>query len=286
MAGTQINQNQINLGSETAVDLLAMQNGWKKEMITAMNNKIANYASDADTMNTVVQKFTGLTGSTPNSVYRVVRGLEDYYGNRALIRIFTRMPQDTNNVWEMTICKLFATADNDKRIITDPNSGKACPRLNLKNDEGLFTLEIPVKKEDNPSEVEMISFTGNYATFDYSPFHIYWFKIGYSAEGKYYLEISNDGENYITVIEQSSARKCHCSYMGYDYGDDRYGFLFPAYGRFGDALFVSETKVSIDGNTVFDGNAGNLSFSENGDVFITDKGVLLSDAISHCGLYD
>ena len=101
MAKTQINQTQLALGSETAVDLLAMQNGWKGQMITALNNKVAGYADNSDTMETLVQKFAALTGNTPDSVFKVFKS--NGYGKVEIKNI--TMPKTSNDSWEIIVCK-------------------------------------------------------------------------------------------------------------------------------------------------------------------------------------
>ncbi|MBO4556882.1 MAG: hypothetical protein J5706_08985 [Elusimicrobiales bacterium] len=183
MAGTQINQNQINLGSETAIDLLAMQNGWKKEMITAMNNKIANYASEADTMNTVVQKFMGMTGNTPDTVYKVFKGI--YWGT--VRPVMSAMPTTSNDSWEITVCKKCYSGD------TLANDGSYPGGIALFIDfgdaeHGSIRATVPVYKEDESGELEYMTLNDYWENKSYYPFAQgtkYWIKLGYN-NGKYY----------------------------------------------------------------------------------------------------
>lgn len=57
---TKLGQSQIDLGSETAIDLLAMQNSWKKDMIDGINTKVPGNAGASDTMPVLVEKFLSI----------------------------------------------------------------------------------------------------------------------------------------------------------------------------------------------------------------------------------
>lgn len=253
---TQINQNQIALGSETAIDLLAMQNGWKKEMITAMNNKIANYASDSDTMNTVVSKFMGMTGNNPDTVYKVFKGT--YYGT--VRPVMSAMPITSNDSWEITVCQkkiwsseVLVNRDNNvngiylKITIGDQNQGYA---------NGFASARVPVYKQDESQELEYLDLNAPYenAKYTFLPNTKYWIKFGY-GDGKYYCKVSTDNVNYDTAFEITSSRKTQCK------GDSATPdtpfldiWLSADNISNSDILWLEECKVVIDGQTIFDGN--------------------------------
>lgn len=267
MAQTELNQNQLSLGSETAIDLLAMQNGWKGQMITALNNKVAGYASNADTMTTLVNKFSALTGNTPDSVYGIFKSFS--FGTVRLHNF--SMPKISNNTWEITVCK---KSYNDGVIQNDMYANDGI-NFNIEIMAGKVYLTVPVYREDDPESREYITFESEYGVYSFVAGTKYWFKIGYSADGKYYAKVSTDGTNYTTVLESASARKTEC---------DDYLWLSVAGSnpdRESDALYLTECSVAIDGTTVFDGG-GNLTISNtqaNADVTWQDGAVYMLQAI-------
>ena len=269
MAETQINQTQLALGSETAVDLLAMQNGWKKEMITALNNKIPGYASSADTMATLVNKFEALTGNTPDNVYRIFKS--GSYGQVRLHNI--TMPKVTNDTWEITICKKMT---HDGILEHDIYSGNGI-KCRIASGEGKVFLTVPVLQEGETENTEYLDFESEGGVYSFVPGTKYWFKIGYDASGKYYIKVSVDGEIYETAYEVSSSRKTQCA---------DYCWIFVEGNIMGDgtsdALYLTECSIVVDGTTVFDGD-GNIIISNaqgaNADVTWQDGAVYLLQAI-------
>lgn len=267
MAQTELNQNQLSLGSETAVDLLAMQNGWKGQMITALNNKVAGYADNSDTMETLVQKFAALTGNTPDSVYGIFKSFSS-----GTVRFHNfSMPKTSNNTWEITVCKKVyysGVIENDAY----PSNGISF-EINIMG--GKVFLTVPVYREDDPASREYITFESEYDIYSFVAGTKYWFKIGYSADGKYYAKVSTDGTNYTTVLESASARKTEC--------DDYLRIHVRGSNPDGesDALYLTECRVVVDGTTVFDGG-GNITISNsqaNADVTWQDGAVYLLQAI-------
>lgn len=269
MAETQINQTQLALGSETAVDLLSMQNGWKKEMITALNNKIPGYASSADTMATLVNKFAALTGNTPDNVYGVFKSAG--YG-QVRAHNFT-MPKTTNSTWEITVCRKHL---NDGVLLNDVYANDG---INFHTDisSGKVALSVPVYKEDDPTTREYLELESNEGVYSFVAGTKYWFKFGYNDEEKYYAKVSTDGTNYTTVLESASARKTESN----DY------LWFNVQGSLisdgtSDVLYLTECSVVVDGNTVFNGG-GNITISNaqgaNADVTWQDGAVYLLQAI-------
>lgn len=282
MAGTQINQNQINLGSETAIDLLAMQNGWKRDMITAMNNKISGYASDADTMSTIVSKFMALTGNTPDTVYKVFKS---YSGNGVVAPIMSAMPTTSNDSWEIRICK---KCYDENVLVGDPYAeGGIELSINYGNAEsGYITARVPVYKEDESGDLEKLSLNDNdnydAVKFAFTQGTKYWIKLGY-GDGKYYCKVSTDGDSYDTTFEITSARKTQCA-GHYDTPDTPYLDIRVGSSNgssldsdiYKDTLFLKECKVKIDGNTIFNGD-GNIIMGT--DVTWRDGAVHLADII-------
>lgn len=270
MGNTQINQNQINMGNETAIDLLAAQNGWKSDIITALNNKIPGYASSADTMPTLVNKFSALTGNTPDNVYGVFKSAG--YG-QVRAHNFT-MPKATNSTWEITVCRKHL---HDEVLSHDiyANDG-----ISFHTDigHGKVSLTVPVYREDDPTAREYLELESNEGVYSFVAGTKYWFKFGYNAEAKYYVKISTDGTNYSTVYEVSSARKTECNdYLWFYVEGD-----IISYGT-SDALYLTECRVVVDGTTVFDGS-GNLTISNaqgaNADVTWQDGAVYLPEVIA------
>lgn len=268
MAETQINQTQLALGSETAVDLLSMQNGWKKEMITALNNKIPGYASSADTMATLVNKFAALTGNTPDNVYGVFKSAG--YG-QVRAHNFT-MPKTTNSTWEITVCKKHL---HDGVLSNDVYANDGI-HFRAEVGSGKVGLIVPVYREDDPTTREYLEFESNEGVYSFVVGTKYWFKFGYNDEEEYYVKVSADGTNYSTIYEVSSARKTECNdylwfYVGGGLADGT-----------SDALYLTECSVVVDGNTVFDGG-GNITISNaqgaNADVTWQDGAVYLLQAI-------
>lgn len=270
MAGTQINQNQINLGSETAIDLLAMQNGWKGQMINALNSKISGYASNSDTIDTLVEKFAALTGNTPDNVYGVFKSVG--YGQVRAHNFI--MPKTTNSTWEITVCKKHL---NDGVLSNDVYANDGI-NFHTNISSGKVGLSVPVYREDDPTTREYLEFESNEGVYSFVAGTKYWFKIGYSAEGKYYAKVSADGTNYTTVLESASARKTESN----DY------LWFNVQGGLGsdgtsDALYLTECSVVVDGITVFDGG-GNITISNaqgaNADITWQDGAVYLPEVIA------
>lgn len=268
MAQTEINQNQLSLGSETAVDLLAMQNGWKGNMITALNGKIPGYASNADTMPTLVNKFSALTGNTPDSVYGIFKAYA--YGTVRLHNF--SMPKTSNNTWEITVCKKVYY---DGVIGNDGYANNGI-NFNIEIMAGKVFLTVPVYREDDPESREYITFESEYGIYPFVTGTKYWFKIGYSADGKYYSKVSTDGTNYTTVLESASARKTECD----DYLWINVSGSNPDWES--DVLYLTECRVVVDGTTVFDGS-GNINISNaqgaNADATWQDGAVYMRQAI-------
>lgn len=277
MAGTQINQNQINLGSETAIDLLAMQNGWKASMITALNNKIANYASDADTMNTVVSKFMGMTGSNPDTVYKVFKGV--YYGT--VRPVMSAMPTTSNDSWEITVCQK-KIGSSEILVNRDNNVGGIYLSVNIGNQNqgyanGYLTAKIPVYKQDESQELEELELNWSGDTrYAFRPDTKYWIKLGY-GNGKYYCKVSTDNNTYDTAFEITSARKTQCKGVPAS-PDTPYLDIWLSAGNIpnSDILWLKECKVVIDNQTIFDGN-DNLVMGT--DITWTENIVHLVDVI-------
>lgn len=266
MAETEINQNQLSLGSETAVDLLAMQNGWKSNMITALNGKIPGYASNADTMATLVNKFAALTGNTPDSVYGIFKSFG--YGS---VRCHNfSMPKASNNTWEITVCKKVY---HDIVIQHDMYANNGI-NFNIEIMAGKAFLTVPVYREDDPASREYITFESEYGVYSFVAGTKYWFKTGYSAAGKYYIKVSTDGTNYTTILEAASARKTE--------SDDYLWINVEGSTPDGesDVLYITGCSVVIDGTTVFDGS-GNLTISnsDGADVTWQDGAVYMLQAI-------
>ena len=271
MAETQINQAQINLGSETAIDLLAMQNGWKKEMITAMNNKIANYASDADTMNTVVSKFKGMTGNTPDTVYKIFKGVN--WGGAVMPRM-TAMPTTSNDSWEITLCQKFKQRENDVLLDIDNTTTGIYLRINIGDQnqgyvDGYAWAKVPVYKQDEgqEQELEMLNLNeyGNEGRYTFLYNTKYWIKFGY-GDGKYYCKVSTNGDAeepiYETAFEITSSRKTQCKglpatpntpYLAITIAADGHQSIISS-----NILWLKECKVVIDSQTIFDGNDADL----------------------------
>lgn len=269
MGNTQINQNQINMGNETAIDLLSMQNGWKNDIITALNNKIPGYASSADTIPTLVNKFSALTGNTPDNVYGVFKSAG--YG-QVRAHNFT-MPKATNSTWEITVCKKHLH-DGVLSFDVYANDG-----ISFHTDiaQGKVALTVPVYKEDDPTTREYLELESDGGVYSFIAGTKYWFKFGYNDEGKYYVKISTDGTNYSTVYELSSARKTECNDYLWFYVE---GGLSDGTS---DALYLTECSVVVDGNTVFDGG-GNITISNaqgaNADITWQDGAVYLPEVIA------
>lgn len=268
MAETQINQTQLALGSETAVDLLSMQNGWKKEMITALNNKIPGYASSADTMATLVNKFAALTGNTPDNVYGVFKS--GSYDGQVRAHNFT-MPKTANSTWEITVCKKTI---NETVLAHDMYANNGI-NFRLDISAGKVALVVPVYKEDDPTSREYLELESNGGVYSFVSGTKYWFKFGYNADGKYYVKVSANGTNYTTAYEVSSARKTECDdYLWFYVG----GSILS--DGISDILYLPECSVVVDGNTVFDGS-GNITISntDGADVTWQDGAVYMLQAI-------
>ena len=262
---TKLNSNQISLGNETAVDLLAMQNGWKKEMITAMNNKIAGYASNADTMNTVVQKFMALTGNTPDTVYKVFKAVN--WGGPVMPRM-TVMPTTSNDSWEITLCQKFKQQSNDVLIDVDNTVSGIFLRINIGDQNqgyvnGYAYAKVPVYKQDESQELEILDLNPDGNTSKYTFYYNtkYWIKFGYD-DGKYYCKVSTDGDSYETAFEITSSRKTQCKGLPATPDTPYLAISIVALGdnniNTGNILWLKECKVVIDGQTIFDGNDDNL----------------------------
>lgn len=274
MAGTQINQNQISMGSETAIDLLAMQNGWKGQMITALNNKIAGYASNSDTMDTLVQKFAALTGNTPDTVFKIFKS-DSGFGT--VSPTMSAMPTEDNDSWEITVCKKNYSAD----VLTGDAYAAGGIGLYIQYgdaDNGYIRATVPVYKEDESGDLETITLNdfGETAKYAFTQGTKYWIKLGY-GDGKYYCKVSTDGnnDNYNTVWEITSSRKTQCS-GHYDSPDTLYLDIRVGDALNKDILFLKECKVKIDGQTIFDGD-DNLIMGT--DVTWRDGAVYLVDII-------
>lgn len=266
MAGTQINQNQINLGSETAIDLLAMQNGWKREMITAMNNKIANYASDADTMNTVVSKFMGMTGSNPSTVYKIFKAVN--WGGPVMPRM-TAMPTTSNDSWEITLCqKLKHQEGNDVLVDIDNTTTGIFLRIQIGDQNqgyanGYAYARVPVYRQDESQELEMLDLNpdGNTGRYTFLPNVKYWIKFGYE-DGNYYCNVSTNGDaeepTYETAFEITSSRKTQCRGLPATPDTPYLAINIAATGdnnlNTSNILWLGECKVVIDGQTIFNGD--------------------------------
>lgn len=273
MAGTQINQNQINLGSETAIDLLAMQNGWKKEMITAMNNKIANYASDADTMNTVVQKFMALTGNTPDTVYKVFKAVN--WGGFVMPRM-TAMPTTSNDSWEITLCQKFKQQDNDVLVDIDNTTTGIYLRIQIGDQNqgyanGFAYARVPVYEQGESQELVMLDLNpdGNTSRYTFYPNTKYWIKFGY-GDGNYYCRVSTNGDAdepiYETAFEITSSRKTQCKGLPATPNTPYLAINVAAMGdgnmNTSNILWLKECKVVIDGQTIFNGDDANLDIGD------------------------
>ena len=273
MAETQINQAQINLGSETAIDLLAMQNGWKGQMIAALNAKIPGYASEADTMATLVQKFAALTGNTPDSVFKIFKSWT--YG-QVSPRV-SAMPSVSNNSWEITVCKKCYSSD------TLANDGHYPGGIALFIDfgdaeHGSIRATVPVYKEDESGELEYMTLNDSWENKSYYPFAQgtkYLIKLGYN-NGKYYCKVSLDGDDYNTAFEITSSRKTQCRGTSQN-PDTPYLNIFVGSNLNEDILFLKECEVVIDGNAIFDGS-GNITMGT--DVTWSGGAVYMPDVIA------
>lgn len=110
MGLTKITQDQLDLGSETAVDLLAMQNGWKGDMINGINAKVPGNASASDTMPGLVNKFLSIVqdeDSDPEgyfSVYGRFLCSTGEYGSRTA---FYLTGQPLQGAWSVSFRKLW-----------------------------------------------------------------------------------------------------------------------------------------------------------------------------------
>lgn len=213
MDQTKLNQNQINLGSETAIDLLAMQNGWKSSLIGGLNNSIMGYASETDTWDQLISKFANLTATSTTTIQDRITGSSQcvFLCNKPLVNA-------SGDAWSLSFSTTM-DADGDKTMIqwfvadsSGPSRVYEHPGLFFSFNSSMIVMYI--SKEDSyntgsssitwndpDTEAFLNAVNGTNQGFSVT--------LSYSADGKYSVSVSAaDGHSLTTEAKAGDPLYC------------------------------------------------------------------------------
>lgn len=213
MGLTKLQQSQINLGSETAIDLLAMQNGWKASLIGGLNNSIMGYASETDTWDQLISKFVNLAATSTTTIQDRITGSGQcvFLCNKPFVNA-------SGDAWSLSFSTTM-NADVDKTMIQWFVADSSGPsriyehaglvfsfhesriKMYISKEDGSNTDSSYIMWDDSDTAAFMNAVSGTHQGFSVA--------LSYSADGKYSVSVSTaDGHSLTTEARAGDPLYC------------------------------------------------------------------------------